>query len=316
MVISIVMPTYNSARFIGETFSAIENYVKCNQCDFEIIVVDDGSKDTTYEKLKTIVEKSFLNCVIVQLFTNRGQFHALMAGLNFASGDYVVTFDDDLEYYPTEIHCLLEEFNKNPKRWDVVIGLPESNNRSLWRELGSWTANRLNTIIFNKPKQVKAGCFRMMTGTFVKRLIEHKTANPLIGPLIYKTTHRVTNVTVKRQTGLRTSNYTRKGLVLAFLKNLQVFSEIPLRYVANTGIVLSIVSVLAALLISIQYITGFPWPIRAPGWTSLITALCFSSGLILASIGVLGQYIYRIFEEVNKTPNFQIREIFSKNEET
>lgn len=310
MLISIVIPTYNSSGFIRETVSAIEAYVTGSEHDFEVIIVDDGSLDGTYEKLQEVAEKSFLKMTIVQLFTNRGQFHALMAGLAHASGDYAVTFDDDLEYQPDQIGCLLTKFNEEPGRWDVVIGVPESRDRSRWREMGSWAANRLNSMIFDKPSQLKSGCFRMMTKVFVIRLLEHKTANPLIGPLIYKTTRRITNVSVKHQRGLRPSNYTRTGLVKALFKNLQVFSEIPLRYVANSGIFISLLSVAAAFAFVIQYLTGFPWPIKAPGWTSLITGLCFFSGLILASVGFLGQYVYRILEEVNKTPNFQIRRLF------
>jgi len=311
MLISIVIPTYNSSGFIEETISAIEQYVAGSEHDFEVVIADDGSLDGTYETLREIAEKSFLNMTIVQLFTNRGQFHALMAALAHTSGGYAVTFDDDLEYHPDQIDCLLEKFNREPGEWDVVIGAPESRRRGMWREMGSWAANRLNSIIFNKPSQLKAGCFRMMTDAFVKRLIEHQTANPLMGPLIYKTTRRISNVSVEHQKGLRASNYTRRGLIKTLFKNLQVFSEIPLRYVANTGIAISLLSLLAAFAFVIQYFTGFPWPIREPGWTSLITALCFFSGLILASIGFLGQYVYRILEEVNKTPNYQIRDIVS-----
>ncbi len=311
MLISIVIPTYNSAGFIGETLSAIERYTAGSEHKFEVVIVDDGSLDGTYERLKEIAEKSTFEITIVQLFTNRGQFHALMAGLAHATGSYIVTFDDDLEYPPEQIDCLLKKFAEEPDRWDVVIGASEYRNRRVFREMGSWAVNRINSVIFNKPRELKSGCFRMMTDIFVNRLLEHKTANPLMGPLIYKTTRRISNVAVKHHKGLRPSNYTRKSLVNALLKNLQVFSAIPLRYVANTGIIISFLSLAAAFAFVVQHLTGFPWPIKAPGWTSLITGLCFFSGLILASIGFLGQYIYRILEEVDKTPNFQIRGVFS-----
>jgi len=307
MLISIVIPTYNSSGFIEETVSAIERYAAGSGHDFEVVIVDDGSLDGTYEKLKEVAGKSALDMTIVELFTNRGQFHALMAGLAHASGDYVVTFDDDLEYQPDQIDRLLKKFNDEPDRWDVVIGAPSFRKRKIWRNIGSWFTNQVNTIMYNKPKQLHSGGFRLMTGSFVKRMLEYRTANPILGPLIFKATRRVTNTLVEHQQGLRCSNYSLSSLIGVFYKNLQNFTDFPMRYITNIGFGISILSISASLFFVFQYITGIPWPIKSPGWTSLITSICFFSGLMLAAIGFLGQYVFRVLEEVNKTPNFQIR---------
>ncbi len=316
MLISIVIPTYNSSGFIGETFSAIERYAAGSGHDFEVVIVDDGSLDGTYETLKELAEKSALQMTIVQLFTNRGQFHALMAALAHASGDYVVTFDDDLEYHPDQIDRLLEKFNAEPGRWDVVIGAPNFRKRKTWRNIGSYTANLINTIMYNKPRELRSGCFRLMTSEFVKRILEYQTANPMFGPLIFKATRRITNVFVEHHQGLRRSNYSLSGLINVFYRNFQNFSEFPLRYISNIGFVISILSISFSLFFIFQYITGIPWQIKSPGWTSLITSVCFFSGLILAAIGFLGQYVFRVLEEVNKTPNFQIRNIVISRKRT
>lgn len=307
MLLSIVIPTYNSSGFIAETTSAIERYVAVSEYDFEVVIVDDGSLDGTYEKLKEIAERSALQMTIVQLFTNRGQFQALMAGLAHASGDYVVTFDDDLEYQPDQINCLLKKFNEEPGKWDVVIGAPNFRKRKIWRNIGSWFTNQVNTIMYNKPRQLHSGGFRLMTGSFVKCILEYRTANPILGPLIFKATRRVTNALVEHQQGLRCSNYSLSSLIGVFYKNLQNFTDFPMRYITNIGFGISILSISASLFFLFQYITGIPWPIKSPGWTSLITSICFFSGLMLAAIGFLGQYVFRVLEEVNKTPNFQIR---------
>jgi len=146
-----------------------------------------------------------------------------------------------------------------------------------------------------------------MTGSFVKCMLEYETANPILGPLIFKATRRVTNATVEHKKGLRHSNYSLSGLISVFYKNLQNFTDFPMRYITNIGFSISILSISASLFFVFQYLTDIPWPIREPGWTSLITSVCFFSGLILAAIGFLGQYVFRVLEEVNKTPNFQVR---------
>jgi len=311
MLLSIVIPTYNASGFIDETISTIERYVTDSEYNFELVIVDDGSLDGTYEKLKEIAEKSFMEITVVQLFTNRGQFHALMAGLAYVSGDYVITFDDDLEYHPDQIDALVEKVVNEPNQWDVVIGVPNFRRRKLWRNIGSWFTNQINTIMYNKPRQLRSGGFRLMTCKFVKCMLEYRTANPILGPLIFKATRRVTNVLVEHQQGLRCSNYSLSSLISVFYRNLQNFTDFPARYIANIGFGISILSIGASLFFVFQYMTSIPWPIKSPGWTSLITSTCFFSGLILAAIGFLGQYVFRVLEEVNKTPNFQIRNMIA-----
>ncbi|MHB1190810.1 MAG: glycosyltransferase, partial [Armatimonadota bacterium] len=103
MLVSIVIPTYNSSKFIEKTIAAIDEYAASASHDVELIIVDDGSRDSTFSTLTDIAGSCKVPMVLVQLFRNRGQFHALMAGLHHAKGDYVATLDDDLEYSPDQI---------------------------------------------------------------------------------------------------------------------------------------------------------------------------------------------------------------------
>lgn len=307
MFISLVMPTYQSESFIAKTVEEIERYAVSSPHRFELVVVDDGSLDDTFDKLKEIAAGTKLDMRAVQLFTNRGQFHALMAGFAQANGDFVVTLDDDLEYHPTEIDRLIEAFEKEPGRYDVVIGVPTGEKRSLLRKAGSFLKNEMNTIMFSKPRRLRAGCFRMMTREFTGKLLEFRTANPVIGPLIFKATRRIANVDVRHRTGIRKSTYSLRKLVRTFFSNLQNFSEFPLHYISMSGLAISVMAILLTVYYLIRYFTGFPRPIRQLGWTSLIVAITFFSGVILFSLGFIGQYIFKIIEEVNKTPNYQVR---------
>lgn len=314
MFISIVMPTYHSARFIDRTVAAIDTYVSGSGHRFELVAVDDGSIDGTFETLTGLVHSGALEVRVVQLFTNRGQFHALMAGIAHARGDYIVTFDDDLEYMPDQIDRLIAPFEDEPGHWDVVIGIPGEGRKGPVRRLGSAFKNEMNTIMFGKPRHLKAGCFRMMTAEFARKLTEFRTAHPVIGPLIFKATRRIKNVAVNQSEGLRKSTYSLRKLVATFLHNIQNFSDFPLHYISMAGLMLSALSVMLTVYYIVRYYTGFPRPIQQLGWTSLIVAITFFSGAILFSLGFIGQYIFKIIEEVNKTPNYQIRAVYERKE--
>jgi len=316
MFISLVIPTYHSESYIETTIREIERYVDESSHDFEIVFVDDGSLDGTFERVKVLALASSLNMKCIQLFMNRGQFHAIMAGIEQARGDYIVTLDDDLEYHPGQVDRLIETFEKSAGRLDVVIGVPKDEKRSIHRQFGSWLKNEMNTIMFNKPRHLRPGCFRMMSAEFAKKLLEFGTANPIIGPLIFKATRRIANVTVEHSPGLRTSNYSLGKLITTFLSIIQGFSEFPLRYISMSGLGLSAFSIMMAGYYMMRHLTGFPRPIKQLGWTSLIVTITFFSGAILFTLGFIGQYIYKIIEEVNKTPNYQIRSQVDNRDDT
>ena len=113
----------------------------------EVVMVDDGSSDETFSTVRNWTANSTLDVRIVELFRNTGQFHALMAGLSHARGELVVTFDDDLEYAPTEIDKLIAPFETQPGRHDVVIGVAQERDRNFVRNWGSALVNRVNTVV-------------------------------------------------------------------------------------------------------------------------------------------------------------------------
>jgi glycosyltransferase involved in cell wall biosynthesis len=315
MMLSIVIPTYNSATFIGDTLAACAAYAAEAAHAVEVIVVDDGSDDATFATIKEIAPRSPVRIIAVQLFRNRGQFHALMAGLQQATGDYIVTLDDDLEYHPNQIPRLLQALQEQPDAHDVIIGVPEVRRSSWLRRWGSSVANALNSTLVGKPRHLRTGTFRLMTGEVVRHLREFRTANPIMAQLIFRVTRRVTNVTVEHRAGLRPSNYSLRHLMQTMLRMTQLYSDLPMQYMMLGGLFLSALSILSGLLLVIRYITGFPRPIAMAGWTSTMVSIYFFSGLILFAVGMLGQYAFRIYEEVNKQPNFQVRDLFDSREE-
>lgn len=311
--ISIVTPTYHSESFIQKTLDAVAEFAQECKYDIEYILVDDGSSDGTFNFIVEYSEKCNLSVKALQLFTNRGQFHALMAGFNVADGDYIVTLDDDLEYPPSEIEKLVEIMDAAEGEVDVVIGLPQERKKNPFRRFGTWLTNKTNTIVFKKPEHIRSGSFRLLTQDYVKKLTEYKTANPVLGPLIFRSTRRIRNVVVNHSKGIRKSNYGIFSLLDTFVRNFQNFTELPFRYIASMGLLIAICAFLFALFVIFQYFTGFPYPIKAAGWTSLIVSIWLLSGIIFFGIGLIGQYIFRILEEVSRYPNFQVRQIYKNN---
>ncbi|MBZ0265848.1 glycosyltransferase [bacterium] len=315
MLLSIVIPTYNSSKFIDQTILAIDKFALDFEHKIEIVLVDDGSRDQTFIRSCEIANQCKINISIIQLFRNRGQFHALMAGLRHAKGDFIVTLDDDLEYLPSQIPTLLKCYEESESQVDVVIGVTNKRRRNPIRKFGTWLTNWMNSIMFGKPRNLQSGSFRLMTKDFNNRLIEHQTSNPIAGPLIYKTTQRIKNTIIVPNKGLRSSNYSFFKLISTFIRNIQNFSDFPLRYITVFGLVTATLAFASALFIVFQYFTGIPYPIRAAGWASTMVSIFFFSGAMMASIGLLGQYIFRIIEEVSQSPNYQIREVYVHKKE-
>ena len=223
MRLSIVIPTYNSENFIKKTLDEVSIFQKEYGDSLEIIIVDDGSSDRTFQVVKEYFSEVDINVKLIQLFRNRGQASALIAGLEEAKGDYVITIDDDLEYIPSEITVMIDEIERT--KLDVILGIPKADNRNLLRKMGSLLQKKMNVLIFGN-QNIRHSSFRIMTGVFVNTLLTYRTKNPTLGNMIFKLTRRVGNVNVATGTSLRNSNYSFFALVGQFLeisKTIQCF---------------------------------------------------------------------------------------------
>ena len=209
--ISVVIPVYNSRDTLEILCKRISfTFEKMNSVNYEIILVDDGSQDSSYEKMVEIYHKNS-NVSIIQLSQNFGQQNAIMCGLNFARGEYVVTLDDDFQHPPEEIIKLLDKIKKG---YDVVFGIPINKKHSYYRNTGT----KLISILFNKvcrkPKDVEVSSFRIIQKAVAKEIIRDKRSFVYLAPIIFKITTNVEMVSVRhdaRKYGQ--SNYTFIKLV-------------------------------------------------------------------------------------------------------
>lgn len=213
--ISVVIPVYNSESSLNSLYDLISTVLESTFSHYEIILVDDGSVDNSYEVMLDLFNKC-TNIKIIRLNGNFGQQNALMCAFHYASYDYVVTMDDDLQHPPTEI---LKLYEKILQGYDVVYGIPIKKQHSNYRNLGTKATDMLFNLITSKPKNLKVSSFRIINRKFIRKIISDKSSFVYISAITFKNTNKVANVYVNhnpRKCGK--SNYSFFRLIKQYLK--------------------------------------------------------------------------------------------------
>lgn len=302
--LSIVIPVYNSENTIGVLIDQLQSLLK-GRLRFEIVLVNDDSVDRSLEVLMDVCNE-YDNVKVLDLSKNFGEQNAVIAGLNYVRGAYVITMDDDLQNPAEEVLKLIAEAQKG---YDVVYAQYIVKRQSFLRNLGSEINNLMAYILIKKPKGMKLNSFRIIKSYVVKEVIKYQAPYPYIDGLILRVTRSIGTVTVEhkdRKEGR--SNYTIRKLVGLWLNGFFNFSITPLRCFIYAGIILACLGLSFAV---VTVIDDLFFSSTIPGWTSLITATMVFSGVQLLSIGMIGEYIGRIFLTQNLTPQFVIKNLIS-----
>jgi len=306
--ISVVIPCFNSELTLPELNERLKKVLDKLEGSYEIIYVNDASKDRTVFLLKDIALKD-QRIIAIDLMFNVGQFRAVMCGLENSSGNYVVTMDDDLQHPPEEIPKLYYEL-KNNSELDAVIGKYIKREHSLIRKMGSVLARKIRGRVFNKPKDFHPTSFRCLNRPLVDAVISHKTMFPAISMLIFRSSARVSSIEVfHEQKKLGVSNYNLARLVKIFINHTFSYTSLPLKYISFLGISISIVGFALAFYYLSRYFLG---QITLPGWTTVIILINLYSGLLLLSVGIIGEYLLKTLKEVNGYPRYHVRNIYRK----
>lgn len=306
MLYSVIIPCYKSShtiRQVVEMTSAELN--KLNKTPYEFILIDDCSPDDgeTVLELRSLADDyNFVK--VVELAHNSGQHNAVMAGLNVAEGDVLIAMDDDMQTHPSQLPALFEEFGKGP---DIVYGYYPQKKHSMFRNFGSWVNYQSVRILIGKPKDMKTSSFWIIKKFVRDYVIQYKGSYTHLQGLFLRTTRNISSVPVKHfDRAYGESGYTLKKL-LDLWSNIMGYSIVPLRLARNLGIVLTILSFLGALAIILFKIFH---PTNAYGWHSMMVALCFFSGLIMLFLGLIGEYLGRMYLGLSNNPQYVIREIY------
>jgi glycosyltransferase involved in cell wall biosynthesis len=301
---SVVVPVYNSEPTLPLLYDRLVNVMESLGETFEIVFVEDCGTDGSWKTLHALAEKDE-RVWAIQLLRNFGQAGATMCGLGYSRGQFVITMDDDLQNPPEEIPMLIETLNSDPEL-DVAIGIPDEKKHALWRRFGSEFVNAMNSLSLKKPRSLRFSGFRVMRRLVVDQLVERNVPKPALGALLYSTTPRIANVIVRHEprTAGR-SGYTLPKIFSLTLSNFLAFSDFPLRFMALVGAVGIIVSLAVGIRIVVRYLQV---GIAVPGWMTLALLLVGISGFNFFAFGLIGEYLLRVLQSVQHTPQYVVRQ--------
>jgi glycosyltransferase involved in cell wall biosynthesis len=254
--------------------------------------------------LRTLAERDE-RVLALELLRNFGQASATVCGLRHAQGRFLITLDDDLQNPPEEIPMLLEHLRSDPEL-DVVIGIPDEKRHEFWRRLGSKIVSAINSFSLRKPRALGFSGFRAMRRLVADQLVERNVPRPALGALLYSTTPRIANVLVGHEP--RTagqSGYTLPRLLSQTLSNFLAFSDFPLRFTALIGAVGIVVSSAVGTRIVERYLQV---GVVVPGWLTLALLLVGISGYNFFAFGLIGEYLLRVLQSVQHTPQYVVRQ--------
>jgi dolichol-phosphate mannosyltransferase/undecaprenyl-phosphate 4-deoxy-4-formamido-L-arabinose transferase len=269
----------------------------------EIVVVNDASPDDTWSVLEALLPRHPALRAI-DLLTNHGQARATICGLAQARGDLVATMDDDLEQPPEELAKLLEALRRQPDL-DAVVGRWPREGPA-WRQFGSRVHALVDRLAYGTPRDWRHTTFRMMRRPVVDTIVANQTRTPVLSPLLRQVTNRVANVDVAhdhRPHG-RSGFRLRQGM-RSVRTNFMQGSTLPLRALALFGVCTASVSALMAVYLVARWAFGVQ---TAPGWTSTLLGVTFFGGASLFGIGLLGEYLALVLEEVRQPPRWAVRQ--------
>lgn len=299
MLISIVIPVYNS-RVLEDLVARIDRVFAGRSEDHEIIFVDDFSPDPAV--WETLARLAAANPVVraLQLTRNFGQHAATLCGLREARGEFVITMDDDLEHSPEEIPRLLAMRDR-----DVVIGQFRAKQHSLATRASSRVKGIFDWLLLGKPRHIQLSSYRMLSRVVVEGMLTIRTAHPFIPALMLHVTRHLVGVEMehgRRDRGR--SSYTLAKRLRLFTDLIIHNSSVVLRLVGQLGLALSFFSLLiAAFIVYRKLVHG----IAVVGWASLLTTQLLIGGLLLFSVGVVGEYLVRIIESSEAKPTYFVR---------
>lgn len=297
--ISIVIPVYNSEENLVELNNQIQRQLE--DINFELILVNDQSKDNSWEIIDNLANK-YKNIIGINLRKNSGQDNAIFAGINYVKGEYVVIMDDDLQHSPSDILKLYEKIKEG---YDVCYANFESKKQALWKNIGSWLNGKMAEIIIDKPKDIYLSPFKIIKKEVIDEIKTTNYLYPYIDGIIFSITNNITQIDAKhydRFSGV--SNYTLVESIKVFMKLATGFSVFPLRVASFIGTITSVFGFFLGLYFIITYFVNSSSP---EGWTSIIVIVLFLGGIILMSLGIVGEYLGRIYLSINKKKSYTIK---------
>lgn len=299
---SVVIPVYNGEKTLIEVFLRIKTVFEKLEKTFEVIFVEDCGQDNSWNLLKELKLRYPEYLTIIRLSKNFGQHNAIMCGFNHVKGEFVITIDDDLQIPPEEIHKLIDVQIENQS--DVVYGVYEQKKHNFFRNIGSYCIQQIFKFVFKSDGPITA--FRLIKSSLAHKIRDHTQSFVFIDGFIHWHTKHITRTLVLHNPRLHgESGYSVRKLLTLSANLLLSFTTLPLRLITFLGFVIAILSFGIGLTFTIRKLI-YDVPM---GYTSIIVSIFFTAGIMLLVMGILGEYISRIFQLQNDRPQFSINEV-------
>lgn len=297
---SIVIPVFNSVEIVGTTVDRVVDVFENEGLSYELILVNDGSRDGSWD---VIAEKARANkhIIALDLLHNYGQHHANLAGFREASGDYVITMDDDLQNPPDQALVLIDEAMHG---YDVVFGQFQHKQAPGYRRLGSKIITMINRRIFGQPQDLAISNFRILRRDVVDRICASRTAHPYItGQALLYSSNRAHVPVRHEQRAVGASNYGFLRITRLVLTILFSYSSYPLRLAALIGFAIAGISF---VLGGVYFVLGLVGATHVRGWTTVVVLLAIFNGFTIALLSMLGEYVTRTLNAVSAQDVYHI----------
>ena len=297
---SIIIPIYNSENSIDELFERLEKVLDQTNSKYEIIFIDDYSRDQSWKKLTELKEKNS-QVTIIRLSKNFGQHNATVCGIYEAKGNIIITIDDDLEHPPEEIPKLLDGFKRN--NYDLLYAVAKNHHKSAFRKYSSQLSRYVARNFVNSFGEGSA--FRIIKKELADKLKNHNEPFIFIDEVLYWYTNNfgILNIEFDRRKH-GASNYSKISLFQLQMNNIINYSTIPLTIMLYVGLFMVTGSFLLGVFFTLSKILMG----TSQGYSLLIVVILFSTGTIMTCLGFLGEYVGKMFKLMNKKPQFNIAE--------
>lgn len=306
MKFSVIVPCYNSTpilrTLIEETKSVFHDM---EVAEYEFILVNDCSPNpNTIDFLKQLV-KDHREVKLIDLAKNTGQANAEVAAMNYVTGDIVINMDDDMQTHPKNIPILLKKLDEG---YDLVLGRYAKKQHSAFRNFLTKADDVFEHIFIHKPKDVTFTSFWVARRYIIDEIVKYKNPYAFMVGLFSRTAGRIANAEVVHFERVEGDSGYNIWKLIKLWSNFTGFSILPLRVAGALGITMAAVAFIWAIVLLIQRLTGI---VDVAGYASMMCMMLLFFGITLAFMGVMGEYIGRIFMSVNGTPQYVIKEIYS-----
>lgn len=306
--ISFVIPCYRSALTIEKVINEIrETMPGLSQYDYEIILVNDCSPDDTFGVIRKLALEDE-RILAINLARNFGQHAALMAGFRHTTGDIIVALDDDGQTPANEVGKLISKIEEG---YDVCYAKYDNKKHSAFRNFGSRVNEKMTRVMLGKSKELQVSSYFAVKRFILTEMLKYENSYPYVIGLVLRTTKNICNVSVNhREREIGKSGYTLSKLLALWMNGFTAFSVIPLRITTYLGCFCAIAGFVYTIVTIVRKIVDNQAPM---GYPTLICAVTIIGGVIMMMLGLVGEYVGRMYITMNNAPQYVIREVVGKD---